>query len=141
MNADVARALALTPASSSRDRTIDITTKGARTGRSRRIEVWFYRSDGRIYLSTAPARRDWYANIVANPEFTFHLKHRVRADLRAIGIPVLDVVERQRVFQSIIDDLNQPTNPAGIAQPVEPLSEWMAGSPLIRVEFVEEDER
>lgn len=141
MKNDIARALAITPASSSQDRTIDITTTGAKTGRPRRIEVWFYRAAGRIYLSTTPARRDWYANIVASPEFTFHLKNRVRADLRAIGTPVLDDIERELVFRSIIDDLNQPSNPAGIAQPVEPLSRWMTGSPLIRVEFVDEDGR
>jgi hypothetical protein len=39
------------------------------------------------------------------------------------------------VFQSFIDDLNQPANPAGLPQPVAPLDEWMTGSPLVLVEF------
>jgi hypothetical protein len=135
----IEQALAITPASRARERTIDITTTGARTGRPRRIEVWFYRVDGRIYLSTSPARRSWYANIVANPDLVFHLKHGVRADLRAVGTPVLDRARREAVFTSIIADLNQPWNPAGIRQPVEPLEEWLQGSPLVSVEFPEGD--
>ncbi|MCS5721533.1 nitroreductase/quinone reductase family protein [Herbiconiux sp. CPCC 203407] len=139
MDSSIERALAITPASRAAERTIDITTTGAQTGRPRRIEVWFYRVDGRIYLSTSPAKRSWYANLVANPDFVFHLKHGVRADLRAVGTPVLDRAEREAVFTSIIADLNQPWNPAGIRQPVEPLEEWMQGSPLIGVEFPEAD--
>lgn len=137
MDPRIDQALAITPASSAKERTIDITTTGARTGRPRRIEVWFYRVDGVVYLSTSPARRSWYANIVANPDFLFHLKNSVRVDLHAVGTPVLDPAEREAVFSSIIADLNQTWNPAGIRQPVEPLAEWMHGSPLIRVAFPE----
>jgi len=135
MDSRIEQALAITPASRACERTIDITTTGARTGRPRRIEVWFYRVDGQIYLSTSPTRRGWYANILANPRFTFHLKNGVRADLPAVGTPVLENGRRRAVFSGIIDDLNQPWNPAGIRQPVEPLAEWMEGSPLVRVEF------
>jgi hypothetical protein len=137
MQPEIEKALAITPASRARERTIDITTTGARTGLPRRIEVWFYRVDGQVYLSTQPARRGWYANILRNPSFTFHLKHGVRADLPAIGTPVRDPQQREAVFRSIIADLNQPWNPAGIPQPVEPLEEWLAGSPLVRVDFIE----
>jgi deazaflavin-dependent oxidoreductase (nitroreductase family) len=139
MEPKIERALAITPASRARERTVDITTTGARTGKPRRIEVWLYRVDGRIYLSTSPAKRSWYANIVANPDFVFHLKNGVRADLRAVGTPVLDRTQREAVFSSIIADLNQPWNPAGIRQPVEPLGEWMEGSPLVSVAFPEGD--
>lgn len=139
MDETIRRAIEITPASSARQRTIDITTIGAKSGRSRRIEVWFYRAFGEIYLSTTPARRDWYANIVANPDFTFHVKNGARADLRAHGTPVRDEETRRRVFSFIIDDLNQPRNPAGLPQPVPPLSAWMSGSPLIHVTFPEED--
>ncbi|MCX5097138.1 nitroreductase/quinone reductase family protein [Streptomyces sp. NBC_00365] len=137
MDPGIEEALAITPASRARDRTIDITTIGARTSLPRRIEVWFYRVDGQIYLTTQPARRSWYANILKNPSFTFHLKHRVRADLPAIGTPVRNSRQREVVFRSVIADLNQPWNPAGIPQPVEPLEQWLEGSPLIRVDFVE----
>jgi hypothetical protein len=33
------------------ERTIDITTLGARSGIPRRTEVWFHRVDGRWYLT------------------------------------------------------------------------------------------
>lgn len=135
MQPGVVEALAITPASSARARTVDITTIGARSGRARRIEIWFYRVDGEIYLTTTPTPRDWYANIVANPRFTFHLKHGLRADLAAVGEPITDEPTRRRVFASVIDDLDQPSNPAGMPQPVAPLTAWLAGSPLIRVRF------
>jgi hypothetical protein len=133
----VQRALAITPASDAASRTIEISTTGARTGRTRRIEVWFYRVDGEIYLTTQPARRSWYANLLAHPRFTFHLKHGVRADLPATATPVLDLEQRRQVFSSIIDDLNQPRHRAYIAQPVEPLEAWLDGSPLMHVRFSE----
>lgn len=131
----VRSALAITPASGAAARTVDISTTGARTGRTRRIEVWFYRVDGEIHLTTQPARRSWYANLLANPRFTFHLTHGVRADLPATATPVLDLDRRRRVFTSIIDDLNQPLHRAYIAQPVEPLEAWVDGSPLMHVRF------
>ncbi len=43
----VARALDIGPDSSAAERTIDITTLGARTGIPRRIEIRFHRVDGR----------------------------------------------------------------------------------------------
>jgi deazaflavin-dependent oxidoreductase (nitroreductase family) len=135
MNEQVERALAITPASSASARTIDITTTGAKTGRQRRIEIWFYRADGEIYLTTQPASRDWYANLLANPDFTFHLKHGVKADLAARAEPVLDPADRRRIFSSIIDDLNQPLHRGYLRQPVEPLEQWMDGSPLMHVVF------
>lgn len=131
------RALAITPASSASARTIDITTIGARTGRPRRIEIWFYRVDGEIYLTTQPAARSWYANLLRNPRFTVHLKHGFRADLAAEATPVLDHQQRVRVFEAIIADLNQPLHRSYIAQPVEPLEEWLARSPLMHVTFEE----
>ena len=55
------------------ERVIDITTKGRKTGRSHRIEIWFQNIDGQLYIMGAPGRRDWFANMIASPEFTFHL--------------------------------------------------------------------
>jgi len=46
----VVRALAIGPDSSTVAHTIDITTLGARSGASRRIEIWFHRVDGRCLL-------------------------------------------------------------------------------------------
>lgn len=135
MDERIERALAITPESSASARTIDITTTGAKTGRQRRIEIWFYRVDGEIHLSSQPAVRAWYANLLANPAFTFHLKNGVRADLAARAEPVLDLTDRRRVFGSIVDDLNHPRHRAYLAQPVEPVEQWVEGSPLMHVRF------
>src|SRR5881397_1943765 len=78
-----------------RDRTIDITTTGRRSGRPRRIETWSWPVDGKVYLSGSPGRRDWYANLVVNPGFVYHLKRSVRADLRARARPITDPTERR----------------------------------------------
>ena len=71
-----------------RDRTIDITTRGRKTGALHRIEIWFHHIDGHIYITGAPGRRDWYANVLAHPEFTFHLKQSTKADLPARATPI-----------------------------------------------------
>ena len=44
MREDVRRALAIDSSSTIRDRTIDITTTGHRSGEPRRIEIVFYRT-------------------------------------------------------------------------------------------------
>jgi deazaflavin-dependent oxidoreductase (nitroreductase family) len=74
----VARALDIGPDSSAAERTIDITTLGARSGTPRRIEVWLRRVDGRWYLTGMPRPRSWYANLRAHPRFIVHLKHGSR---------------------------------------------------------------
>lgn len=131
------RALAITPSSSASARTVDITTIGAKTGRERRIEIWFYRVDDEIYLTTPPASRSWYANLLRHPQFTFHLKNSVRAELTATAEPVLNRGDRQRIFEAIIADLNQARHSAYISQPVRPVEEWIDGSPLMHVTFPE----
>lgn len=109
----------------SRDRTIDITTIGRKSGIPRRIEIWFYRADGRIFLSGSPGRRAWYANLLANPEFTFHLKGSVKADLPAQARPVTDSEERRNIFTQILQDLHRRGD----------LEAWVSGSPLMEVAF------
>ncbi|MGW5580377.1 nitroreductase/quinone reductase family protein [Micromonospora chokoriensis] len=135
---DIRQALAITPASTAWQRTADITTTGRRSGRPSRIEIWFYRYDGEIYLSGLPGRRDWYANLHANPRLTFHLKHGAHADLPATARIITDDEERLRAFTHFVADMNQPHNPARIRQPTD-VDSWMIGSPLAQVSF--DDER
>ena len=63
LSPDILRVLSLHRGSTTRERTIDITTTGARTGRARRIEIWFHHVDGRWYLSSLPAKPGWYAKL------------------------------------------------------------------------------
>lgn len=84
------------------DRVIDITTIGRASGEPRRIEIWFEQLDERYYITGTPGVRGWYANLVANPDFTFHLKQSAQADLIAHARPV-DGEEKQRVLAGIMD--------------------------------------
>ena len=109
------------------DRTIDITTVGRRSGEPRRIEIWMYRHGGRTFLSGSPGRRNWYANLVQRPDFTFHLKGSARADLPATARPITDEPERREVIAGILDELGRGSGS---------LEEWVARSPLVEVDFV-----
>jgi deazaflavin-dependent oxidoreductase (nitroreductase family) len=86
-----------------RGRTIDITTKGRRSGEPRRIEIVFHNIDGRIYLSGMPSRRrrSWLANLEADPRFTFHLKGSARADLPSTARIITDEAERRAVLTEV----------------------------------------
>ncbi|GIG39347.1 nitroreductase/quinone reductase family protein [Cellulomonas phragmiteti] len=130
----IRRAIEITPAAGTSQRTIDITTVGRRTGRPRRIEIFFYRAGGATYLCSGAhgAATGWYANLLADPAFTFHLKHGVRADLPARATPVTDPAERRDVLAAIVADLNQPHDP-GTIRPTR-LEDW-ADSRLMRISF------
>lgn len=80
---------------------IDVTTTGRRTGRPRRIELVFHVIDGKVVISGSPGRRDWYANVLADPHITFHLKGPVRADLPAVARPITEPVERRGVMEQV----------------------------------------
>jgi deazaflavin-dependent oxidoreductase (nitroreductase family) len=80
---------------------VDITTTGRRSRQPRRIEVGFFDIDGRIYVSGAPGRRGWLANLAADPRLTFHLKRGVTADLPATARIIRDEVERRAVLERI----------------------------------------
>lgn len=136
MDPAVRQALLIDASSTAAERTVDITTAGARTGRERRIEIWIRRVDERWYLSRLPGgpKPGWYVNLEAHPHFTMHLKHGVQADLAATAVPVTDEDHRRRVFSQIVDDLSQDHDPAGLGQ-VPPLVQWLAGSPLIEIVF------
>ena len=86
------------------DRIIDITTIGRKTGQARRIEIWFHRVDGRLYITGTPGARGWYANMLAEPDFTFHLKQSAQADLPAHALPVVGD-EKRRVLDAIMAQL------------------------------------
>ena len=81
---------------------IDITTRGRNTGQPRRIEIRFHHIEGQVYITgRPPRRRDWYANLLAHPEFTFHLKESLQADLPARATPILDQARRRAIIAAI----------------------------------------
>lgn len=109
------------------DLTIDITTIGRQSGRPRRIEIWFHQVDGRFYITGTPGPRGWYANLLAEPRFTFHLKETVMADLPAVARPILDPQERRSILSA--------PEMSWYREQVEAVDELVAGSPLVEVLF------
>lgn len=116
MDQDVTRALAA-------DRTIDITTTGRHSGEPRRIEIWFHNIGERIYLTGMPGTRSWYANLMSNAAFIFHLKESIQRDLPAMAIPVIDEVRRREILGILTERMQSTID----------LDEWIAGSPLVEV--------
>jgi deazaflavin-dependent oxidoreductase (nitroreductase family) len=110
----------------SRGHTIDITTTGRRSGRPRRLEIVFHNIGGRIYISGIPARnkRDWLLNLEANPDFTFHLKGRLKADLPATARVITDEAERREVLPAVARNWGR-----------NDLEQMVRYSPLIEVTF------
>jgi deazaflavin-dependent oxidoreductase (nitroreductase family) len=118
MNAQIQNALA-------EDRVIDITTIGRKSGDPVRKEMWFHNIDGDIYITGTPGKRDWYANVVANPDFTFHLKVSTSADLDATARPITEDDEKRAVLQRILANLER----------TDEIDNWVENSPLIEVAF------
>jgi hypothetical protein len=89
------------------DETIDIITIGAKTGKRRTTEIWFRTVAGQIIICGTPTasegmgvvkRRDWLANLAANPEFDFYFKQSVSLSVPAIGTLVRNPDERHRIM-------------------------------------------
>jgi deazaflavin-dependent oxidoreductase (nitroreductase family) len=84
--------------------TIDITTTGRRSGEPRRIEMMFHSFDGHLYISGMPRAghtRAWLRNMRANPDFTFHLKQLLQADLPATAREITEPAERRAVIEKV----------------------------------------
>ena len=107
------------------DGLIDMTTIGRQTGKPSKIEIVFHNFDGVLYISGSPGRRDWYANLVANPQFTFHLKQSTQADIPATAIPITDEAERRLVLSKIVAKWNKQAK----------LEAFVQSSPLVKVQL------
>jgi deazaflavin-dependent oxidoreductase (nitroreductase family) len=114
--ADVLAALA-------QNRTIEITTTGARSGAPRRIETWAWLDGDTLYLTGSPGRRDWYANLKASPDFTLHLNGPSTRDVPARARPIEAPAERREILTRLLSGGRHD------------LEAWIAGSPLAEVEL------
>lgn len=107
--------------------TIDITTTGRQSGQPHRIEIWFLNVAGSIYITGTPGKRDWFANLRANPALMFHLKESLTADIAAHATEVTDPEERRLVFTSATAQwyLNQGDS----------LESLLTDAPMVRLRF------
>jgi F420H(2)-dependent quinone reductase len=78
-----------------RDKLVDIVTTGRKSGKPRRLEIWFHALDGRIIITGTPGRRGWLANLRSNPEMRFCLKESIKIELPARACEITAVEERQ----------------------------------------------
>ena len=118
MDAQIERALQT-------DGLIDMTTVGRKSGTPHKIEIAFHNFDGVLYITGSPGKRDWYANLVATPQFTFHLKQSTRADIPAKAIPITDEAARRRVLSKVAAKWGKQ----------DQLEAFMQSSPLVEVQL------
>jgi deazaflavin-dependent oxidoreductase (nitroreductase family) len=78
---------------------VEISTTGRRTRQPHRIEIWMLDIDGRFFITGTPGRRDWLANVTADPHLLVHLVRHAQIDLHAHATPVTDPATRRRVLQ------------------------------------------
>jgi deazaflavin-dependent oxidoreductase (nitroreductase family) len=106
---------------------VDITTIGRDSGQPRRIEIWSHSIDGKIIITGSPGPRNWFANLLANPKVTVHLKGEVKADLPGTARIISDPAERRAVMSA--PETNWYRDFVG---GIEPL---LQGSPMVEVIF------
>jgi hypothetical protein len=68
---------------------------GRTSGEPRRIEIWWFRVDGRFVITGTPGPRDWYANVLSDPAIVIHVDG---LDLEATAVPIADPAFRRVVF-------------------------------------------
>ena len=76
-------------------KTIDITTFGRRSGLPRRLEIWWFRVEGRFVITGSPGRRDWLANLRSDPRMIVHVDG---LDIEAMAREVDDQAFKRIVF-------------------------------------------
>ena len=81
-----------------------------------------------MILTGSPGSRSWYANLVANPEFTYHLKERIHADMPATAKPITDEDERRAILTRL-KELSLYRQ----GQPMDVVEDWVQGSRLVEV--------
>jgi deazaflavin-dependent oxidoreductase (nitroreductase family) len=113
------------------DPTIDITTTGRRSGQARRIEIWMLDVDGRFFITGTPGRRDWLANLRADPRLTVHLKRRALVDLPARAEVVTDPETRR----GVLEHLGARWYRGQVA-----LDHLVAEAPMVEVTFLSDEE-
>jgi deazaflavin-dependent oxidoreductase (nitroreductase family) len=105
------------------DPTVDITTIGRTSGLPRRIEIWMLDVDGRFFITGTPGRRDWLANLRANPSLVVHLKRHGRVDLGARAAEVDDASTRRDVLDHVSATWYRDQEPLDVLVDTAPMVE------------------
>ena len=74
-----------------------LTTRGRRSGRSHRIEIWFAVHQGILYMMAGGREEaDWVRNLVAEPLVTVQIAGDVRTGIARLVVPDTDEDARAR---------------------------------------------
>ena len=101
-----------------------MSTRGRRSGRTRRVEIWCVVVEGTIVLTGIPGARHWLANLRAHPEAVLRLREPA-GDLEVVAEEVTDPGTRRRIAEQAW--LLQPWY---AAQPYS-IDDWVRGSPMV----------
>lgn len=104
-----------------------LTTRGRRTGRPHRIEIWFAAAEGRLYMMAGGRdRSDWVRNLQAGPDVMIELngeEHPGRARVLVEGDA------EDRLARQLLAAKYQGWREG------RPLSEWARTALPVAVEF------
>lgn len=108
---------------------VEITTRGRRSGKPHRITVGLHNVDRHLYISGRPGKRDWLANLWADPNFTIHFTRGVTADVPAVA----EMVGDRKVRRVLMEKVMVSGHGMSAARAAREFDRWMALSPLVIV--------
>ncbi len=104
--------------------TCDLSTIGRRSGRPRRVEIWYVLVDGRVVVTGTPGARHWLANLRDHPDAVLHLRDPDR-DVAVTAREVTGREARRRVAEA-----GWRLQPWYAEQPYS-VDDWVADSPMV----------
>ena len=104
--------------------TCDVSTVGRRSGRTRRVEIWYVVVDGRLVLTGTPGTRHWLANLRAHPRAVVHLREP-SGDHPVTAQEVTEPAARRRIAEQA-----WRLQPWYAEQPYG-IEDWVARSPMV----------
>jgi hypothetical protein len=106
----------------------------------RKTEIWYTNIGGRIIICGTPdaegnkgprSRRDWLANLIANPDFLFCLIESLNLQLPARAVPVIDPEDRKHLMST--------PETKWYRDQVDSVEELIESSPIVEVFFKDFD--
>jgi deazaflavin-dependent oxidoreductase (nitroreductase family) len=79
------------------EKTLQLTTRGRRTGKPHVVTIWFLVDGATLYVMTRDPQVDWVRNVTKTPDVVVEVGGaRLRGELRAIADAILDETVRAR---------------------------------------------
>ena len=104
--------------------TCDLETVGRRSGRPRRVEIWYVVVDQQIVVTGTPGARHWLGNLREDPQAALLLREPARR-LTVTAHEVTDLLIRRRIAEQA-----RRLQPWYAEQPFS-VDDWVADSPMV----------